>query len=87
MYASNGKARNNAGGWQVKSISVSKDVSGYAFYAAKDKAMAADADYGFMIWDGRSRGTRENINNLTNLGKNTLVFDTRDESFKVINGK
>ncbi|MBR1765338.1 MAG: hypothetical protein IJ746_08100 [Ruminococcus sp.] len=86
VYASNGKARNNAGGWQVKSIPVSKDVSGYAFYAAKDKAMAADADYGFMIWDGRSRGTRENINNLTKLGKNTLVFDTRDESFKVIKG-
>lgn len=87
VYASNGKTRNNAGGWQVKSIQVSKEVLGYAFYAAKDKAMAADADYGFMIWDGRSRGTRENINNLTKLGKNTLVYNTRDDSFKVIKGK
>ena len=87
MYASNGKVRNNAGGWQIKSIPVVNDVSGYAFYAAKDKAMVADADYGFMLWDGRSRGTRENINNLTKLGKNTLVYNTEEESFKVITGK
>lgn len=84
VYASNGKVRNNAGGWQVKSIPISKDVSGYAFYAAKDKAMLADADYGFMIWNGKSRGTRENINNLTELGKNTLLYDVRNDSFNVI---
>jgi hypothetical protein len=29
--------------------------------SAKDRAMAAQADYGLAIWDGRSPGTKANI--------------------------
>jgi hypothetical protein len=36
--------------------------------------MAADADYGFMIWDGKSRGTRQNILELVKLNKRSIVF-------------
>lgn len=61
VYASNGKARNNIGNWKVKNIPVEKQMQGFAFYRQKDIAMGMDADCGFMIWDGKSKGTLRNI--------------------------
>ena len=62
VYASNGKARNNIGNWQIRNVPVPSYFRGFDFYKQKDIAMANDADYGFMIWDGESRGTLNNIN-------------------------
>lgn len=44
-------------------------MSGYEFYRQKDIVMAADCDCGYMIWDGVSKGTRQNIEDLKRLGK------------------
>lgn len=74
VYASNGYARNNLGQWPVKAIQVPPNVKGFDFYAKKDIAMADDADYGFMIWDGVSRGTLSNLVNLAMRGKSSLVY-------------
>ena len=43
--------------------------------------MASEADYGFMIWDGCSKGTTNNISNLLNAGKMVLVFLTNEQAF------
>lgn len=74
VYASNGKARNNVGNWQVKSIAVPMSVKGFDFYKQKDIAMAKDADYGFMIWDGKSKGTLNNMINLLLQDKPVLLY-------------
>lgn len=34
---------------------------GFASYTDRDKAMCAEADHGLAIWDGNSRGTKQNI--------------------------
>ncbi|WP_407272665.1 hypothetical protein [Radiobacillus sp. PE A8.2] len=73
VYASNGRTRNNIGGWEVINVKVAPDVKGFNFYAAKDLAMAEAADYGFMIWNGISRGTHNNILNLINRNKKVLT--------------
>jgi hypothetical protein len=36
--------------------------------------MAKDASYGFMLWDGKSRGTLENVRNLLAQNKPVAVF-------------
>ena len=36
--------------------------------------MAVDAVYGFMIWDGASRGPLSNLVNLAVRGKSSLVY-------------
>ena len=36
--------------------------------------MAEAADYGFMLWDGESKGTLNNIFNLLELGKKVVVY-------------
>lgn len=74
VYASNGKARNNVGGWYTKDIRVPTTVRGFEFFRQKDIAMANDADIGFMIWDGESRGTLYNIFTLAEQNKAVLVY-------------
>ena len=46
----------------------------YNYYAAKDRRMADEANYGFAIWDGKSKGTLNQIQRLRNQDKKVLVY-------------
>jgi len=46
--------------------------------------MAKEADYGFMIWNGESKGTFNNILNLININKKVLVYHTPTQKFYTI---
>jgi len=81
VYASNGAARNNIGNWNIQNVPVKDGVTGFDFYAAKDKAMADDADCGFMIWNGKSKGTLNNMINLAKQDKTVLVYFTPHKKF------
>lgn len=74
VFASNGIARNNIGNWEVHNVEVPAYFKGFDFYKQKDITMAAEADYGFMIWDGKSKGTLNNIINLISQEKEVLLF-------------
>lgn len=74
VYANNGYARNNIGEWKVKSVIVPQNIRGAEYYRQKDIAMAIEADYGFMIWDGQSKGTLNNIVALVSRNKKVLVY-------------
>ncbi len=66
--------RNNAGGWPTRQIQAPRAARGFALYALKDAAMAAEASHGFMLWDGESKGTLNNIVSLVTIGKPVVVF-------------
>jgi len=74
VFASNGKARNNFGNWNVENVAVGEALRGFDFYKQKDIAMANAADYGLMIWNGESKGTLNNIVNLLNRNKQAVVY-------------
>ena len=74
IYASNGKVRNNFNNWNVVSVEVENGIKGFDFYVQKDIQMANDADTGFMIWNGESRGTFNNIINLLNQEKKVVLY-------------
>lgn len=74
VYASNGTARNNVGRWMTKNVPADANTKGFEFFRQKDIAMANDADIGFMIWDGVSRGTLHNIISLADQRKAVLVY-------------
>ena len=84
VFASNGKARNNIGGRNIHSVPVPSYVRGFDLYKQKDIAMADEADYGFMIWDGVSRGTLNNTVNLITRHKSVLMYLTSAERMFVI---
>ena len=75
------RCRNNVGSWPVNSVSSPGSTRGFAYYAAKDLAMANDAKCGMMLWDGESKGTLNNIQNLISAGKKTLVYFSPDGAF------
>ena len=85
VFASNGKARNNIGRWTVKNVDVPPNVRGFDFYATKDLEMAKEADYGFMIWNGKSKGTYNNMVNLIKYNKKILLYMIPDKQFYVLN--
>jgi hypothetical protein len=53
VYFAYAKARNNVGGFKTQ--------NGYSSYIERDKAMCQAADFGLAIWDGKSAGTKGNI--------------------------
>lgn len=74
IFCVNNFCRNNIGGWEVKDIKYKSSIKDYKYYSSKDIEMAKEADYGFMIWDGESKGTLSNIVNLIKLSKKVLVY-------------
>lgn len=73
VYCSGENARNNIGGWQVKRVANPTNLTGRLFYKIKDEAMGNDCDSALMLWDGKSKGTQQNIEYLDKLDKYYLV--------------
>lgn len=73
VYAVTGMLRNNVGHWTVRSVDAPRGARGFDLYSVKDTQMANDASYGFMLWDGKSRGTLANVRSLLAHGKPVAV--------------
>jgi ribosomal protein S13 len=73
VYFAGKKVRGNVGKWETKEVSNDDGKKGRELYTLKDIAMAKDADYGLMIWDGLSHGTLNNIKEMKNRNKRFYV--------------
>ena len=80
VYCMGDHCRNNVGSWPVEQIYADNEIKDFAYYTTKDAKMAQKASCGFMIWDGKSKGTLNNILNLLQLQKNILVYFSHDKS-------
>src|SRR5258708_946678 len=67
------ECRNNVGSWPIRSIAAPNHRKDFSYYAAKDIVMSQEAGCGVIFWDGKSKGTLQNILNLMAAGKRTLV--------------
>ena len=76
--------RNNIGNWQIKVVASNRNTKDFFYYATKDKEMSKQANYGFMLWDGMSKGTLNNIINLLERDKYVLVYFSPSEEFITI---
>jgi len=74
VYCAGRTCRNNVGSWSIKKIEVDPKLKGRAFYTQKDKAMAAHADFGLILWDGKSEGSINNVFELLRNGKKAVVY-------------
>ena len=80
VFCSGDTSRNNMGGWETHNVSVSESERNFWFYAAKDRAMAQQAEFGLMIWDGRSPGTVLNILRLVQESKKAVLLRLPERS-------
>ncbi|HGM5039171.1 TPA: hypothetical protein ACKPZ9_000723 [Stenotrophomonas maltophilia] len=81
VYCSGDTPRNNLGHWQVERVKSEEKPGSRAFFTAKDVRMAAVADFGLMIWDGKSTGTLSNVIELAKQDKKSLVYLKKDHLF------
>jgi len=80
VYCMDNRCRNNIGDWPTRRIFADRQKKDFTYYATKDEEMARAASYGFMLWDGRSKGTLNNILNLLRQQKKVLVYFSPDQS-------
>lgn len=71
VYCSGETPRNNfvTGAKVCSCAEAAKGLTGSAFQYVKDIQMAQDCDTALMIWDGKSKGTGENIRRVKEMGK------------------
>lgn len=81
VFCSGNSCRNNLGKWDEKHVVVEPKLKGRDFYTIKDKEMAAVADYGFILWDGKSAGSFNNIMELLKNNKTALVYFSPEKKF------
>ncbi len=74
IYCMNGDPRNNVGHWEVVAVKSERAEKDFAFYSQKDSRMCDEADCGFAIWDGKSKGTLNSVVKLVEQGKKALVY-------------
>lgn len=79
VFCSGDSYRNNLGQWRAHHVQAQKSVKGFQFYAAKDREMAREADFGLMIWDGKSAGTVLNVLRLVRAGKIAVLFNVPEK--------
>ena len=84
VYCSGAKPRNNLGPWGTKNVTATAKPGTREFFTAKDKSMAEDCDYGFMVWDAASTGTLSNALELLRRKKPALVFVNKTKQFLTI---
>lgn len=79
VFCSGDHPRNNLGQWQTHNVTPPKNAKGFQFYAAKDREMAQAADFGLMIWDGKSPGTVLNVLRLVRADKIAVIINVPDQ--------
>ena len=81
VYCSGNSCRNNLADWETVNIGEDSKIKNISFYMIKDGEMANNADYGFMLWDGKSAGTLNNVINLLSKQKTTLLYFSPHKKF------
>lgn len=76
--------RNNVGNWPTRQVPAPRDARGFAYYSLKDRAMAEVAEFGLMLWDGKSKGTINNIVTLSRRNKPIVVYIAPSKSFHTV---
>ncbi len=87
VYCSGESCRNNIGQWATRFIDASGNKKKFQFYAAKDREMAREAEFGFMIWDGKSPGTVLNVLRLVRASKKAVLFNIQEKQALTFNSE
>jgi hypothetical protein len=76
--------RNNVGNWPTREVTAPRGAKGFDYYSLKDRAMAETAEYGLMLWDGKSKGTVNNVVNLSRDNKPVVVYVAPTRQFRTV---
>ncbi len=81
VHCMKNQCRNNIGNWPTRQLVAPRGAKGFDYYSVKDRGMAEAAEYGLMLWDGKSKGTINNVVNLSRDGKPVVVYIAPKKQF------
>ena len=84
VFCTAGDCRNNVGHWPVRAVEAPHRARDFAFFTAKDAAMADEADVGLALWDGQSSGTIVNVARLVARSKPAVVYIAPTKTFSTL---
>ncbi|HMD83438.1 MAG TPA: hypothetical protein VKO18_01915 [Terriglobia bacterium] len=85
VFCTEGRCRNNVGNWRIRPVPApAGGKHDFEYYAAKDRLMAEEGSIGFMLWDGKSRGTLANVLRLMEQGKKVVVYLAPSKQFTTL---
>ena len=84
VYCSGHLCRNNIGSWKTEYVASDRVKKDFEHYARKDAQMGRDAEYGFFLWDGKSRGTLSNVFTLMAQNKKAVVYFSPTKGFVTV---
>jgi hypothetical protein len=84
VYCTGGDCRNNVGRWPIHAVDAPHRARDFAFFTAKDAAMADEADVGLALWDGQSSGTLVNVARLVARSKPAVVYIAPTKMFSTL---
>ena len=84
VHCMKGHCRSNIGNWPTCQVTAPRGMKGFDYYSRKDLVMAEAAGYGLMLWDGKSKGTVNNIVNLSRMHKPVVVYMVPKKQFRTI---
>jgi len=78
------RKNHNPGDWEIRRVEDKGERKNFKYFALKDEEMSLRADYGLMLWDGKSKGTLNNVLNLLEEEKYASVYFSPDRSFTTV---
>jgi hypothetical protein len=84
VFCTGARCRNNLGDWKTFRVEPPAGMKGRAFYTLKDRRMAQDADFGFVLWDGESAGSINNLVMLARQGKKAHLYLAQEKRLRSI---
>ena len=87
IFCAGTTCRNNVGEWETRFVPSDRPRKDFHHYVIRDEKMIEEADYGFMMWDGKSKGTLNNIVNLLEMHKPVLVYLSPRKMFLTLKSK
>lgn len=84
VHCTENGCRNNVGQWPSRHVPAPRGARGFDYYSVKDMAMAEVAEFGLMLWDGKSKGTINNIVNLSRRSRPVVVYVAPNKSFETV---
>jgi hypothetical protein len=84
VYCTAGDCRNNVGRWPTRAVDAPHRTRDFAFFTAKDAAMAEDANVGLALWDGQSTGTLVNVARLVARSKPAVLYVAPTKTFSTL---
>lgn len=76
--------RSNVGNWRTRDVAARRGAKVFDYYSLNDRAPAEAAEYGLMLWDGKSKGTDNNVVNLSRDHKPVVVYVAPTRQFRTI---